>query len=103
MVATFGTAQAGAQAEFLPSSDTYMRPSSFFALVRDERIPEFVKHPLSLKVYYANPRLYGWGGIIVGMLALCVGARGGGGGGGVGVGGGARAGGGVCVGGLCVC
>jgi len=51
-----------------------MRPSSFFALVRDERIPEFVKHPLSLKVYYANPRLYGWGGIIVGMLALCVGA-----------------------------
>jgi len=41
--------------------------------VRDERIPESVKSPFSLKADYANPQLYGWAPVIVGILALVVG------------------------------
>ena len=42
--------------------------------MRDERIPASIKSPLSLKADYANPRLYGGAGVIVGILSLVVGA-----------------------------
>jgi len=33
-------------------------------------IPPSVKNPLSLQADYANPKLYGWASILVGILAL---------------------------------
>jgi uncharacterized membrane protein HdeD (DUF308 family) len=36
-------------------------------------IPPSVKSPLSLKADYANPMLYGWASILVGVLSLFVG------------------------------
>jgi uncharacterized membrane protein HdeD (DUF308 family) len=38
-----------------------------------EGIPSSIKSPLSLKADYANPLIYGWASVIVGILALLVG------------------------------
>ena len=38
-----------------------------------EGIPPSIKSPLSLKADYANPLIYGWASVIVGILALLVG------------------------------
>ena len=35
-----------------------------------DKIPPSVKSPLSLQADYANPKLYGWASILVGILAL---------------------------------
>jgi hypothetical protein len=36
-------------------------------------IPPSIKSPLSLKADYANPLIYGWASVVVGILALLVG------------------------------
>ncbi|HWM50662.1 MAG TPA: hypothetical protein VNO76_04850 [Thermoplasmata archaeon] len=36
------------------------------------RVPESVKHPLSLQADYANPRLYGGAAFVVGVVSLTV-------------------------------
>ena len=41
--------------------------------VAKERVPDSVKHPLSLEADYANPFLYGGTAAIVGILGLIVG------------------------------
>jgi uncharacterized membrane protein HdeD (DUF308 family) len=38
-----------------------------------EEIPPSIKSPLSLKVDYANPLIYGWASVIVGILAVLAG------------------------------
>lgn len=38
--------------------------------MNSSEIPPSVKSPLSLKADYANPMLYGWASILVGILAL---------------------------------
>jgi uncharacterized membrane protein HdeD (DUF308 family) len=39
----------------------------------EEEIPPSIKNPLSLKADYADPSIYGWASVIVGILALLVG------------------------------
>lgn len=41
--------------------------------MNSSEIPPSVKSPLSLKADYANPMLYGWASILVGVLSLFVG------------------------------
>jgi len=38
-----------------------------------EPIPPSIKSPFSLNADYADPKLYGWGSVVVGVLALVVG------------------------------
>ena len=38
-----------------------------------EEIPPSIRSPLSLKADYANPLIYGWASVIVGILALLAG------------------------------
>jgi uncharacterized membrane protein HdeD (DUF308 family) len=38
-----------------------------------EEIPPSIKSPLSLKADYANPLIYGWASVIVGILAVLAG------------------------------
>lgn len=40
------------------------------ASMRDAKIPESVKHPLSLQADYANPQLWGGAAILVGILGI---------------------------------
>jgi uncharacterized membrane protein HdeD (DUF308 family) len=42
-------------------------------LATDE-IPSALKHPLSLQADYASPTIYGWAGILVGILVLVLAA-----------------------------
>ena len=41
--------------------------------MNSREIPPSVKSPLSLKADYANPMLYGWASILVGVFSLFVG------------------------------
>jgi uncharacterized membrane protein HdeD (DUF308 family) len=38
-----------------------------------EEIPPSIKSPLSLQADYADPLIYGWASVVVGILALLVG------------------------------
>ncbi len=38
--------------------------------MRDAKIPDSAKHPLSLQADYANPQLYGGAAMVAGILAL---------------------------------
>jgi hypothetical protein len=37
-----------------------------------EEIPPSIKSPLSLQADYADPLIYGWASVVVGILALLV-------------------------------
>jgi len=39
-----------------------------------DEIPSALKHPLSLQADYASPTIYGWAGILVGILVLVLAA-----------------------------
>lgn len=39
----------------------------------EERVPSSIKNPLSATADYANPKIYGWASIVVGVLAVLVG------------------------------
>lgn len=39
----------------------------------DSKIPQSIKSPLSLKADYADPKLYGYASILIGIIALLAG------------------------------
>jgi len=41
--------------------------------MRDDEIPQSIKNPLSLKADYADPKLYGYASIFIGIIALIAG------------------------------
>jgi uncharacterized membrane protein HdeD (DUF308 family) len=41
--------------------------------VSSREIPRSVKSPWSLQADYANPKIYGWASILVGLIALILG------------------------------
>jgi len=49
------------------------RPVPGEVMATDE-IPSALKHPLSLQADYASPTIYGWAGILVGILVLVLAA-----------------------------
>lgn len=46
------------------------RLDSASSRVPDSRVPDSIKHPLSLQADYANPHLYGGAAFIVGIVGL---------------------------------
>ena len=41
--------------------------------MKDSEIPQSIKDPLSLKADYADPKLYGYASIFIGLIALIAG------------------------------